>query len=93
MRKIPNFIEVLSRRHNISRLPWEQHGDYGSYNPHTGDIVISSEIDESRAEEALMHEIIEVIKEHCDLKISHQTISTLSAVLYHTIVDNQLEFY
>ena len=93
MRKIPNFVNVLGRRHNIQRLPWKQHEDYGSYEPKSGDIVICKDCDDDRAEEALMHEVIEVINEHCDLRLKHQTISTLSAVLYHTIVDNQLEFY
>ena len=93
MRKIPNFINVLGRRHNITQLPWDQHEALGSYCSQTGEIVITSESDQDRIEEAFMHEIIEAINDHCDLKMKHQTISTLSAVLYHTIVENQLEFY
>lgn len=41
-------------------------------------------------EEALIHEIIEMLDSDNDLNLSHQTISTLAISLYQVLKDNDL---
>ncbi len=64
----------------------------GSSNPAYANITISSNINPQVQEVTLLHEIIEIINNICDLALPHQTISTLETNLFQVIRDNKLDF-
>jgi hypothetical protein len=41
--------------------------------------------------EVLLHELMECIKDRCDLKLPHQSLSTLSEVLYQVLKENAIK--
>ena len=53
-------------------------------------IWIDSEGKKEYQEAVLLHEIIELLNEECDMDLTHQTISTLATSLYAVLKDNKL---
>lgn len=47
---------------------------------------------ESKQAEALLHEILQVIDKKYQLELSHQSLTTLSEVLFQTMRDSDLDF-
>lgn len=60
----------------------------------TSKLQIFLDIDspKSKQAEALLHEIFEVLSDHLDLKLDHQTLSTLSETLFAVIRTNDINF-
>ena len=54
------------------------------------EIVIDSNIPQSRKEEDLLHEIVEAINFHLELNLEHRNIQGLSECLYSVLKDNGL---
>jgi hypothetical protein len=55
-------------------------------------IVIDSSFYKSRRRESLIHEIIEALKYHLQLVLTHDDLSSLSEGLYQVLHDNKLKF-
>lgn len=64
--------------------------DYGSTNFSTQTILLANEQTEDMLVSSLLHEIIEVINQHNDLGLAHQTIQTIEANLFQVLKDNIL---
>jgi hypothetical protein len=60
----------------------------GQANPNTCAINYDPSITISAQEEALLHELIEVINFECELELKHPAIQTLSAMWHAIIKDN-----
>lgn len=56
--------------------------------PNTLTIEISTLCPKSRQEEGLLHEIIEALNCHLELKLEHEKITSLSEGLYQVFKDN-----
>ena len=65
-------------------------GNSGSAQCYTQTIWIDSEGKKEYQEAVLLHEIIELLNEECDMNLTHQTISTLATSLYAVLKDNKL---
>lgn len=55
-------------------------------------IELDSSVPESRRDEAFLHEIIEALKFHLELKFEHEDLTALSEGLFTIIRDNRLNF-
>jgi hypothetical protein len=53
-----------------------------------GEILLDTDPCESRRDETLIHEILEVLNYHHELSLPHPHITTLSEGLYQVLVDN-----
>ena len=62
----------------------------GSSQCYTQTIWINSDGKKEYQEAVLLHEIIELLNEECDMDLTHQTISTLATSLYAVLKDNKL---
>lgn len=86
--KIGPHIYSVSFRENITR----DRGALGESCLNGLWISIDNSCPESQQEETLIHEIIEQIDSQYDLKLNHQTISTISNAFYQVLKDNKLRF-
>ena len=64
----------------------------GEYVPFYQEIVIASGAPEDQQNETLLHEIIEAVNNHCELRLEHHQIQTLSFQLHQVLKDNGLFF-
>ena len=92
--KIPNYILASGHKVNIRRHSNQDNEKPGFYNSwfSTINITNDNELPESGEAEILMHEIIEMTNAEYDMKLPHQTISTLSQQLFAVIRNNKLDF-
>ena len=65
----------------------EEIGDIGHYTPASNSIRISKELLDEQKKETFLHEIIEAIDYHYELKLEHSNIMTLAMVLAQVIRD------
>jgi len=54
-------------------------------------IRLSDDLGEDMRDSTLLHEIIEALNYHLELKLEHNQITSLEAGLYQTLKDNNLE--
>ncbi len=60
----------------------------GTMSANSLSIEISTIFPQSRQEEAILHEIIEALNFHLDLKLEHSQLSSLSEGLFQVFADN-----
>jgi len=65
---------------------------FGEFSPMEQKISIDISLPESKKEETLMHEIIEVLNSCYELELEHEKITTLGFALYQVLKDNKLHF-
>ncbi len=91
--KIPTKIKIGGHFLTIKKVKSNELRDSGQYDNWYHIISINGDgTTESRQAEVLLHEIVEAINFKYDLQITHQTISTLSEVLFSVLTDNKLDF-
>lgn len=91
---IPKRLKVLAHIYTISETvePQLGRGTSGLCCANLLKIELDSSVPKSRKEEAFLHEIIEALKFHLDIKIEHEDLSALSEGIYTVIRDNGLNF-
>ncbi len=92
--KLPLSLKIAGYRYGVV---YEAHRsrDRGTENPatcnsHVQTIWIDTDQHREGQESSLIHEIIEALDYHYELKLSHQTIATLETALYQVLKDNEL---
>lgn len=78
---------------NESIMPVDNSYVLGQYNTRTGEITQwMNDNYKDVCETSLIHESIEAINSICDLKLPHQTITTLAAALYQAYSSGEVNF-
>lgn len=92
--QIPKKLKVLAHIYTVSEgvEPQLGRGTSGLCCANLLKIELDGSVPKSRRDEAFLHEIIEALKFHLDLKIEHEDLSALSEGLYTIIRDNELNF-
>ncbi len=54
-------------------------------------IQIASDIHEQQKISSVLHEVLEALNYHLELKLDHPTIMSLESVLYQTLTDNGVD--
>ena len=87
-------IKILGHEYDLIYDPnWmKQENLQGSFRANALKIIIDSSLPPSTQKEILLHESIEAINYHLELKLEHHQISALSEVLFQIIRDNKLKF-
>lgn len=86
MKKIPSKLKIGGITYEVKLISGL--ADCGSTKFDNSTILINKDQTEERQATTLLHEIIEVISEHNDLNLSHQTIQTFESNLFQVLVDN-----
>jgi len=93
--EIPNNIKILGKSITVKKvhpIDIDGSGDWdGTWQTIRLESIDDPKFPESKMAEAFLHEIIEALNDFCDLKIPHQTISTLSETLFQVIRSNNLK--
>jgi hypothetical protein len=94
--EIPNNIKILGKSITVRKLH-PMYIDATSQWDNEWQMITIQSIDdpkypESKMSEAFLHEIFEALNDFCDLKLRHQTLSTLSETLFQVIRSNNLKF-
>lgn len=63
-------------------------GAFGQFHARTQTIQLANDADLQQVQSTLLHEIIEAINYHLQLKLEHPQIMGLEAGLYQVLVDN-----
>ncbi len=89
---IPKTIKIGSHVFTIESKPnlISDRDRYAEVNYRTNEITIDPSATKQQVEESLIHEIIEIIDGHCEMRLSHQTIKTLGFSFYQVLQDNNL---
>ena len=91
--KIPSEIKVSGHIFKVCQVEYSEVGASGNVNMATQTITIrNGDIPEDKAAETLLHEIIEIITTYFDIDLSHQSLTTISEIIFQTIRDNDLDF-
>lgn len=92
--KIPNKIKILGQEIPVELTHPRQIDVKGDYDKFYNLIRIRHEkdISSSQQEDTLLHEIFEAIIDLTCINIDHTVLSVISAVLYQTLRDNNLDF-
>ena len=92
--RLPSTLKIAGYQYNVV---YEVHRsrDRGVNNPASCNsraqtIWIDSDQHREGQESSLIHEIIEALDYHYELKLDHQTIATLETALYQVLRDNKL---
>lgn len=88
--KIPGKVKIGGHTLNVELS--EDIGNMGEWRSGKQVIKIYKDTCHSQREETLLHEIIECVNFTYELKLSHQKIQILGAVLHQIIIDNPLIF-
>ena len=91
--KIPKTIKIGGFNYQVilkDRYKEDGSTDLGTHSVHQLKIWIDREMVQQQQEETLLHEIIEAINDHNDLKLEHNQISGISNNIYQVLKDNQL---
>jgi hypothetical protein len=67
---------------------YDSTGAFGRMNPKIHKIQIASDLCQQEKETTVLHEIIESINYHLELKLEHPVIMSLEASLYQALTDN-----
>lgn len=87
---IPDKVKIGAYNYSIiidDKLALKN-GTQGTQCANTLEIKLDAGIALQNRESTLLHEIIEAINYHYELKIEHHVISTLESTLYQVIKDN-----
>lgn len=89
---IPQYLKILGHIITVDQLQTKNAGNPGEYAPYHGhiNIRVDEDIPKDTIVEALLHEIIEVINDKCDLQMQHGVLTVLSEVLFSVLQDNDL---
>lgn len=88
---IPDRIRFLGHEYEVLQVSAnEVEGHNGDVWFKLHKIRIDKDIPESRKQSTLLHEILEVINSHFDLKLNHRVIECLEETLYAVLKDNGL---
>ena len=94
--KIPKKIQVGGKQIKIKLVHPNQIDSGGDFDEYWHLIRLRDEKDKKypkdKMEEALLHEIHEAINELFNLKLKHQTLTTMSEVLFQVMRYNKLNF-
>jgi len=92
--KIPSKIKIGGYFYDIEidETLALKSGCQGTQCSNTLEIKIDGGIAQQNKESTLIHEIIEAINYHYELKLEHTVISTLESALYQVITDNSSMF-
>lgn len=88
---IPARIKFLGHEYEILQVSANELEGYNGdawFKLHR--IRIDKDIPESRKQSTFLHEILEVINSHFDLKLDHHVIECLEETLYAVLKDNGL---
>lgn len=91
--KIPKTLKIGGRTYQIiirNRSKDDGVNAVASANSFFQKIFIDSDFLQEGKESALIHEIMESINGHNDLRMEHQSLQTLSEQLYQVLKDNKL---
>lgn len=87
---IPEKVKIGGYEYDIEVMEAVSHwgGKQGCQDGNSLEIKIASNMPEPMQHSVLIHEMIEAINYHYDLKLKHEKIMLLEAALYQIIVDN-----
>ena len=92
--KIPDKLKIGGHWFEVikayDRLKLHGSDDEGASTNFYSRIWIDTSMSKSEQEETLIHEIIEMINTMHDMKLNHQTISTLGEAIYQILIDNRI---
>jgi len=87
-------MKILGYDYKLLYSPTKELGgteNSGQMNPGSQVIFISPEQHKQAQESTVIHEILEAIKFHCQINITHEELSTLEAVLYQVLRDTGMD--
>lgn len=91
---IPKKIKVAGYNMEVVMINdrTSDHGDSSpaTFNSRRGKIWIDKAQSREQQESSLIHEILEALDYHYELKLEHRTISILETALYQVLKDNKL---
>jgi len=90
---IPEKIKFLGHEYSVEQVCSNQlDGANGESWYKLCKIRIDKDIPQTRKESVLLHEIVECIDAHFDLKLNHTAIECLEEALYLVLKENKLHF-
>ena len=84
--KILGYEYTIERREDVHSLD-----AFGKMNAKAQSIPIANDLAPEQQQSTLLHEIIEALSYHLDLKLKHSTIMSLESGLYQVLVDNGID--
>lgn len=84
--KILGYEYAVERREDVHAMD-----AFGKMNAKAQTIPIASDLAEEQAISTILHEIIEALNYHLDLKLKHDTIMRLESGLYQVLTDNGVD--
>jgi hypothetical protein len=89
---IPSKLKIIGHKYTIKKAKHlsESNGTVGTCCPNLLRIKIGINYPLPRQKEALLHEIIEALNYHLELKLEHPVLSALSEGLYQVLRDNKI---
>jgi hypothetical protein len=87
---IPKSINILGHAFKIVHLDVSDIDNIGTMDPKHSVIRLSTGMPQSVQESVLMHEIVEAINSHLELKLEHPQITALSTVIFQVLRENKM---
>lgn len=90
---LPNKLKIAGYDYAVEYKKMEENmvgNSCGCHRAASQGIWIEETMHQQQKESVLLHEIIEAINFHSQLKLDHSTISTLETGLYQVLKDNAL---
>jgi hypothetical protein len=84
--KILGYEYTIERREDVHSMD-----AFGKMNAKAQVIPIATDLAQEQVESTILHEVIEALNYHLDLKLKHDTIMRLEAALYQVLVDNGVD--
>ena len=85
----PTPLTILGHPYTIVRdKTTNEIGASGRLFTANGEIQVAKDLCPSQATSTVLHEIIEAINWHCELRLKHNAIMTLESTLYQTLTAN-----
>lgn len=75
----------------VSESNMDEAGAMGRCHPKSQRLQISSDIHEQQKVSSILHEIIEALNYHLELKLEHQSVMSLEASLYQVLTENGVD--
>lgn len=84
-------IKILGHEYDVAfdDLPLKENNQSGYFASASSRIHIDNTQSQSRQQECFLHEVIEAINYHLELKLEHPQISALSEALYCVMKENK----
>lgn len=85
-------MKILGYDYRIERtVPVDEISCFGRMHARTQVIQVACDLTEAGYTSALLHEILEALNYHLELKLEHRAIMSLEAGLYQVLVENGVD--